>query len=333
MAVCLAGALLFGPPAMAADTVTVGDVVYTCGASTATVSDYLGPQLVPVTIPASVDCPGGSSPVTVVGKNAFANGGLWGIVLPEGVERVGEGAFWANNLGALTLPSTLKVLDYGAFSMSGVTTVTLPQGLTTIGRDAFFDTDLSAVTIPASVRTMDAGSFSTSKMNVIAMLGPVPSSSGDPFGHENRQRDSTVLVSVHDEYLDAYRAAGWESFPSVAALRAFDAPAPAPEPKPVPSPSPSPTADATLPANAGLRVSPADAAPGTRITVSGSDFPADVESISRWPTRRADPSQLPTRVLWASSRRGSRSTMRSRTDSSVSPPRCPAATACQYRSS
>ncbi len=264
---------------MAADTVTVGDVVYTCGASTATVFDYVGPEGVTVTIPASVDCPGGSRKVTVVGENAFANGGLRGIVLPDGLERVGFGAFFGNNLGAVTLPSTLKVLDEAAFAIAGVTTVTLLQGLTAIGADAFLDSSISAVTIPASVTRMDAAAFSTSKLHQVMMLGPVPSTSGDPFGRENRQRSSTVFVSVPYKYLDAYRAAGWGDFPSGAVLLAFDAPAPSPEPMPVvsPSPSPTPTLDAGLPANAALRVSPADAAPGTRITVSGSDFPADID--------------------------------------------------------
>jgi len=268
---------------MAADTVTVNDVVYTCGASTATASDYVGPEGVTVTIPASVSCPGGTRTVTVVGASSFQNANLTGIVFSSGLERIAIGAFFWNNFGDVSIPSTVKVIESGVFALAGVTSLELSQGLTSIGHSAFLGDWFSEVTVPGSVTNLEPESLATYVIESVTMLGAVPTTSGDPFGNGDGALSSGVVVSVPYAYLEAYRAAGWEDFPSVIALEAFDAPA-VKTPVKVPAETPSDTPatqssadDAALSAEAGLTVSPAVAAPGTQVTVSGYGFPGDVD--------------------------------------------------------
>jgi len=58
--------------------------------------------------------------VKTIGAYAFCNSGFTGeLVLPEGVETVGEGAFNANRLTSIVLPSTLTNLAPGFFANDG----------------------------------------------------------------------------------------------------------------------------------------------------------------------------------------------------------------------
>jgi len=59
----------------------------------------------------------------------FFNSGLETIVIPEGVTRIGRGAFGScSNLVSVTLPSTLKIIDKNAFTLcKQLVTVIIPD--------------------------------------------------------------------------------------------------------------------------------------------------------------------------------------------------------------
>ena len=60
------------------------------------------------------------------------------VVIPEGVEIIGEGAFLGySRLTSVEFPSTLTSIGRYAFYESGLTSVELPSSLNSIGREAF----------------------------------------------------------------------------------------------------------------------------------------------------------------------------------------------------
>ena len=77
--------------------------------------------------------------VTQICSFAFESCGLQNIVLNEGLEDIGEGAFnYCSGLTSLTLPSSITTIGKGAFSnCKGLSSLTLPSGVTTIGDKVF----------------------------------------------------------------------------------------------------------------------------------------------------------------------------------------------------
>ena len=106
----------------------------------------------------------------------FPNMRAESLVIPEGVEMVGENAFYkCKNLLEVTFPSSLRELEEKAFfRCEGLTALDLPEGLEVIGVDtfAFCDGVEGDVYIPASCRKIRAYAFSSkdSKIDKIYIL-------------------------------------------------------------------------------------------------------------------------------------------------------------------
>ena len=68
---------------------------------------------------------------------------------------------WINpqKLRSLTLPNTLKYINYGAFNYASITEVQLPEGLLAIDTSAFRGSHLKGIRIPASVKTVETWAF------------------------------------------------------------------------------------------------------------------------------------------------------------------------------
>ena len=76
------------------------------------------------------------------------------ITVPEGVEIIGEWAFWGNSCSRISFPSTLRIIE-GCNSIRhiGSGTLELPEGLESIG-NSFDPGDVETVIFPASLRTI-----------------------------------------------------------------------------------------------------------------------------------------------------------------------------------
>ena len=97
----------------------------------------------------------------VIGQMLLSSDGTkviayWGknreVTIPEGVQSIGDRAFWGcNSLTSLTLPSSLQSIGGGAFlGCSSLTSLTLPSSLQSIGNYAFeYCKSLSTLYIPA----------------------------------------------------------------------------------------------------------------------------------------------------------------------------------------
>lgn len=72
------------------------------------------------------------------------------IVIPEGVEVIGEYTFYdCRNLSDVQLPSTIKEIQSRAFSNTAIKSINLPDNLEKLGERAFSNSALTEVYIPA----------------------------------------------------------------------------------------------------------------------------------------------------------------------------------------
>lgn len=124
--------------------------------------------------------------ITVIGENAFANGDVEQVILPNDLKIIEKAAFgWCEKLKEITFPEGLEVIDEFAFAdcssleklvipdsvrfigasafhaCSAVTEIKLPEGLKLIGRRTFdFCVALEKLYVPDSVERLAEGAFS-----------------------------------------------------------------------------------------------------------------------------------------------------------------------------
>ncbi len=136
-------------------------------------------------VPRAVLRDGVEYPVTAIANGAFARTAVTGVLIPEGVESIGIGAFSGcallyevtlpetlvslgkqafsdcASLSRVELPPGLSMLDYGVFSgCETLFRVSLPEGLSVIGEAAFRDCKaLSSIDIPKSVKEIGTEAF------------------------------------------------------------------------------------------------------------------------------------------------------------------------------
>ena len=136
---------------------------------TVTITGYKGPdQLHTLTLPTLVqtgeDAATSTKKVVSVSDVAFYSvSALTAVVIPEGIETLGEYAFAkCVQLESITLPSTLKEMGEGVFMGSGLKTLPLPEAcaLTEIADRAFAECEaLTEVTVPAYIKTVGESAF------------------------------------------------------------------------------------------------------------------------------------------------------------------------------
>jgi hypothetical protein len=100
-----------------------------------------------ITIPAKI----GGKAVTGIGKEAFKDADLTGVVIPDSVTAIGESAFFGNKLAKLTIGKGIISIGNGMFYGNQLTSVTLGNGVISIGAYAFAENQLTSVTVPANL--------------------------------------------------------------------------------------------------------------------------------------------------------------------------------------
>ena len=87
-------------------------------------------------------------PVKTVGVGAFEQKNLGGLILPEGVESIGEGAFYACSIAdGLVLPDSVESVGASAFSSCELPGLTIGSGLREIGENAFIRIELEHISV------------------------------------------------------------------------------------------------------------------------------------------------------------------------------------------
>ena len=132
----------------------------------------------------------GSSDMNVILNNQY----IVGIILPDSLTSIGEGAFSnCSSLASVTIPEGVTSIGKYAFlNCSSLASVTIPEGLTSIGYGAFMRcTSLASVTIPGRVTSFGSYAFSECSSLVSVTISEGVTSIGDMAFYE-----CTSLASV-----------------------------------------------------------------------------------------------------------------------------------------
>ena len=190
-------------------SVTIGNLVYTYGGSTASVTGFVVGITI-ATIPSTIDVSSNTYNVTSIGNSAFQNCILLtSITIPNSVANIGDSAFsnstslteinvdggnvnFINDaFGALFNISQTILIQYPVGNTR--TTYTIPSLVITIARNAFIScASLTSIIIPSSVTTINSYAFqSCTALSSISIPNSVTS-----FPGEAQFRFCTGLVSV-----------------------------------------------------------------------------------------------------------------------------------------
>jgi hypothetical protein len=99
--------------------------------------------------------------VITIDAYAFCDGDLTGVIIPEGVITIGNGAFYlCHDLTEIVIPDTVTYIGDLAFSNCGAASLSLGKKVTSIGTQAFMGCyGLTSVIIPESVTSLGVCAF------------------------------------------------------------------------------------------------------------------------------------------------------------------------------
>lgn len=84
------------------------------------------------------------------------------VVIPEGVEEIGENAFSncnKSNIKTITFPTTLRKIGFASLGGIRVSYLSIPEGVEVIEEAAFFNSVLFYVSLPSTLKELDRKSF------------------------------------------------------------------------------------------------------------------------------------------------------------------------------
>lgn len=174
--------------------------------------------------------------------------GITSVYIPEGVEEIGELAFWENTklTGKVHIPSTVKKIGREAFRNTSITHVDLPEELEIIEEFTFQNCALlqDTIVIPSTVKQIRHNAFGGCPMiSAVILPAGLEGIQGDAFGggysfdyiqclgstppviEENSfwgVEKNNFTVVVPEDAVEAYKNAdGWREFKRISAYRNF----------------------------------------------------------------------------------------------------------------
>ena len=162
-----------------------------------------------------------SDGVKTIGEEAFRGcTSLTNIFIPDNVTSLGYGAFqdcysltsitMSNSLTAiqswtfsgtplvnLTIPTSIKTIDYFAFyGCDKLASITIPNGVTTINYNAFYGcTSLTSIYIPSSVTVLEGYAFENCPLlTIYCSVSEKPSGWSDDFNIKNSSKESILVI-------------------------------------------------------------------------------------------------------------------------------------------
>jgi hypothetical protein len=90
--------------------------------------------------------------VKKIGITAFCWTNMSSVVLEEGVENIGKGAFYDSGPTSITFPASLRIIGDFAFMWSSLQNIVIPEGVESIGSFAFaFTTQNPSISLPSTL--------------------------------------------------------------------------------------------------------------------------------------------------------------------------------------
>ena len=93
------------------------------------------------------------------------------VEIPQGVEIIGQSAFYNNIIEFLKLPNSIKSIEMSAFSRNQIKELTLGGSLEFIGNSAFRDNKIETLCIPTSVKSIEDLAFEGNQIKELTLGG------------------------------------------------------------------------------------------------------------------------------------------------------------------
>ena len=158
--------------------------------------------------------------ITKIGNGAFANSPIASVTFNDGLKEIGDFAFqFCSQLSAIDVPSSVTTLGNGAFNFcQKLATITLNEGLQTISNNAFYLCGLNVeggipeIVIPSTVTSIGSGALQTIPgvlQKVTVLPTTPPTLNGQLFW------DPCPSIYVPATSVDSYKAAAeWKKYAS-----------------------------------------------------------------------------------------------------------------------
>ena len=143
-----------------------------------------------------------------IDTNAFNKTGLSEVILPDGVEELGNFAFQKmDSLTKIYVPGTITTMGQFSFGNNpNLTDVVLGEGLQKIGASMFENcTSLKSINLPSTLLTIELGGFYNSGLESIDIPNGVISIGIDAFMNDKALKSVTIPGSVKEIGQDAFR--------------------------------------------------------------------------------------------------------------------------------
>ena len=137
---------------------------------------------------------------------------LGNIILPSGIEKIGNSAFWGTSLSSITIPNSVEVIEMSTFACcNSLETVNIADGVKYINGGAFGSCDkLTSITLPASINAFngDAFQFSENLAELICLSVNPPT-----LYTSNGDLSHIPIIRVPAASVDTYKAAEvWKTY-------------------------------------------------------------------------------------------------------------------------
>ncbi len=128
------------------------------------------------------------------------------VTVPEGVTRIGDGAFSNTLVTKVILPNTVTSIGYRGFAYSTLAEIQIPVSVTEMGEEAFTATSLTSITIPGSIALVPKQEFHyCGSLTDVVFEEGVTTIEATAFGEcrqlSNIQFSSTVTTLGYDAFI------------------------------------------------------------------------------------------------------------------------------------
>ncbi|RKN70538.1 cadherin-like beta sandwich domain-containing protein [Paenibacillus ginsengarvi] len=148
-----------------------------------------------------------------IGIYAFTvNNKLTSVILPEGLEYVGDSAFYRNQLTHVTFPNSMTGIGSSAFRYNQITSIELPDHLESIGSYAFDGNKLTNIEIPESVKSIEHYAFINNALTQVTILGNATSIGGAAFVNNQASPGDLTFISYDPSPAKDYAVANGHTF-------------------------------------------------------------------------------------------------------------------------
>ena len=155
-----------------------------------------------VSVPASTTIDGNVYKVIGIGVNAFTSTPITSVDIAEGIESIGNKAFYScGNLTSVSLPES--ILKIGEASFSGcekLDTIAIPSKVVSIGTNAFLSSKIKEVVIPATTTSIGKSAFL-----YCHSLTSIKVESGNLY-YDSRNNCNAIIEAASNKLLEACSA-------------------------------------------------------------------------------------------------------------------------------